>query len=156
MANIMTNEERVLKSYRPVPPAPALPWHGKELKRFWAIARQVGVDKEGVHALITGHYPGKSTLHELTRVEFIKLMDILFHGPGGAAQTISDLEEQHGNIGDGQWRKIRHLQRTLRWSDQHLVNYICKLGHISHIRFLTADVARSAIIGMGKMHATNL
>jgi hypothetical protein len=132
----------------------SVPWRGAELRRFWAIARQAGVSKDGVHCIIEGQFPGKHALHDLTRVEFIRLMDTLFHGPSEAPQTIPELEENHGNIGDPQWRKIRFLRRGLKWSDLHLTNYICKQTHLSHVRFLTTDTARAVIIGLEKINET--
>lgn len=153
----MTNEEQVMNAHRPRPEyarQTSGPWaHAKELKRFWAIARQAGVSQDGVHAIIQGHYPGKTRLHDLTRVEFIKLMDLLFHGAGQpAANTIPDLDIRHGACEDGQWRKIRWLQRQLRWDDTHLVNYINRLCGIHHARFLTTWGARAVITGLEKIH----
>ncbi len=143
----MTNSERVIKSVqnRKPPPQP-MPWTPRELKRFWAIARQAGASKDEVHGIIEGHYPGKSTLHDLTRAEFIRLMDNLFHRNDGI--RIPELEMHHGNIADGQWRKVRYLQRRLKWTDAHLVNYIKDHGHISHIQFMNCDIARAVITGM--------
>lgn len=119
----MTNEERVLNAHgrsQSSRPETTGPWaHARELRRFWAIARKAGVSKDGVHAIIEGHYPGKRRLHDLTRVEFIKVMDLLFHGPSSPSDTIPDLDIRHGACADGQWRKIRWLQRQLRWSDTH-------------------------------------
>ena len=145
----MTNEERVLNGLRAAEPNHSVPWRGKELKRFWAVARKAGVSKDGVHLIIEGHFPGKSRLHDLTRGQFIFMMNLLFSNGDAPDQ---ELEERHGNINDNQWRKIRYLQRRLGWSDVHLTNYICKLARISHIRFLTTGAARAAIIGMEKMH----
>jgi hypothetical protein len=144
----MTNEERVLHGLSKAEAAQVLPWRGKELKRFWAVVRRAGVSKDGVRLIIEGHFPGKSRLHDLTRGQFIYLMDLFYRNGGGPDQG---LEERHGNISGGQWRKIRWLQRRLGWSDRHLTNYICKLARISHIRFLTAGAARAAITGMEKM-----
>lgn len=152
----MTNEERVLRAYEPSPTYARddTPWaHPKELRRFWTIARQAGVSQDGVRAIIAGHYPGKSRLHDLTRVEFIKLMDLLFHGPSGKdSGVLPELDIRHGSCGDGQWRKIRWLQRQLRWSDTHLVNYIQKECGIHHVQFFTAWGARAVITGMEKIH----
>lgn len=143
----MTNREQVLKSIQTkIPPHP-MPWTPRELRRFWVIARQAGVSRDEVHSIIEGHYPDKRTLHDLTRFEFVRLMDNLFH----RNNKIPDLDAQHGNIADGQWRKIRYLQRRLKWTDAHLVNYITDHGHISHIRFLNCDIARAVITGMVKI-----
>lgn len=147
----MTNEERALKVHRRQ--GPPGPWvHSRELKRFWVIARQAGVSTEGVHAIIAGHYPGKNRLHDLTRVEFIRLMDLLFHGPAKPSDIISDLDIRHGSCADSQWRKIRWLQRRLRWDDTHLVNYIMKECGIHHVRFLTTWGARAVITGLEKIY----
>lgn len=132
---------------------PDMPWaHARELKRFWAIARQAGVSQEGVRAIINGHYPGKNRLHDLSRVEFIQLMDLLFHGPGKTADTIPDLDIRHGSCQDGQWRKIRWLQRRLGWPDDHLVNYIRKACGIDSVRFMTTWGARAVITGMENVY----
>jgi len=151
----VTNEERVLNSRgrsQPNSPEASGPWaHARELRRFWAIARKAGVGKDGVHAIIEGHYPGKSRLHDLTRVEFIKIMDLLFHGPANASDTVPDLDVRHGACADGQWRKIRWLQRRLTWSDTHLINYIKRECGIHHVQFLTVWGARAVITGMEKM-----
>lgn len=152
----MTNEERVLNAHgrsQSSRPETTGPWaHARELRRFWAIARKAGVSKDGVHAIIEGHYPGKRRLHDLTRVEFIKVMDLLFHGPSSPSDTIPDLDIRHGACADGQWRKIRWLQRQLRWSDTHLINYVKKECGIHHVQFLTAWGARAVITGMEKIH----
>ena len=145
----MTNEKRVMNGARPREHTNA-PWHGKELRRFWLIARERGVSKDGVHLIIEGHYPGKKRLHDLTRAEFIFLMNLIYYN--GDPLVNMDLEEHHGNIHAGQWSKIRWLQRRLKWSDPHLTNYICKHGRISHVRFMTAQIARAVIVGMGKIH----
>ncbi len=144
----MTNSERVMKSIRDrQPPRRSAPWTPRELRRFWATARQSGASKDEVHHIIKGHYPGKSTLHDLTRFEFMRLMDSLYHSKDGSR----DLDAHHGNIADGQWRKIRYLQRRLKWTDAHLVNYIKDHGHISHIQFMNCDIARAVITGMVKI-----
>jgi hypothetical protein len=152
----VTNEERVLNAHgrsQSSRPETTGPWaHARELRRFWAIARKAGVSKDGVHAIIEGHYPGKRRLHDLTRVEFIKVMDLLFHGPSSPSDTIPDLDIRHGACADGQWRKIRWLQRQLRWSDTHLINYVKKECGIHHVQFLTAWGARAVITGMEKIH----
>jgi len=152
----MTNEERVLNAHKATPAytrQTAGPWaHAKELKRFWAIARAVGVSQDGVHAIIEGHFSGKSRLHDLTRVEFIQLMDLLVHGPGGKTDTIPDLDIRHGACQESQWRRIRWLQRRIGWIDAHLVNYIKKQCGIHHVQFLTTWGARAVITGMEKIH----
>lgn len=140
-------EEKTMNT--PPKNAPPHPWvNTNELRRFWAIARQAGVSADGVHAIIEGHYPGRSRLHDLTRLEFIKLMDLFFTAADVSPGSIPSLDEDYGNPYDGQWRKIRWLQRQLQWSDLHLLNYVKKQCGISHVRFLTTYGARAVITGM--------
>jgi hypothetical protein len=68
-----------------------------------------------------------------------------------ASDTVPDLDIRHGACGDGQWRKIRWLQRELRWSDTHLINYIKRECGIHHVQFLTVWGARAVINGMEKI-----
>lgn len=47
-----------------------------------------------------------------------------------------------------QWRKIKWLQRKLRWNDQNLRGYIKRVTKMEHERFLDVPSARRVITGL--------
>jgi hypothetical protein len=51
-----------------------------------------------------------------------------------------------------QWRKIRWLQRELRWDDKNLRGYIAHVAGVDHERFLDVAQAREVIAGLVKVH----
>jgi hypothetical protein len=159
----MSNAERNLNAYRKPEHTPAHleVWSPTELRRFWALARACGMDRQAVHGLIASTFPpqsgdrsGKTSLHELSRAEFIRLLNDLIVKQGGRA--ISELDSYYrGTEIEEQWGKIRWLQRRLKWTDTHLINYIKWHGNkcgmsVDHIRWLTVDKARAVIVGMVK------
>jgi hypothetical protein len=48
----------------------------------------------------------------------------------------------------GQWRKIKWLQRKLRWNDQNLRGYIKHVTKLEHENFLDVASARAVIAGL--------
>lgn len=153
----MTNMERNLKAIagrQGNTPTPLVPWTPTELKRFWALARLSGLDREKVHEVLQGRF-GKKRLHDCTRTEFLQFMNDLTCnlGPYAGLSPLGLQLEKHHGCSEGQWRKIRWLQRELGWSDLHLWHYIKQHAHIDHIRWL-CDVrqVRAVITGMEKIY----
>lgn len=120
------------------------PWKGKrELKRFWVLAAQLG-GEQFVYNTVWDRFK-KSRLHELTRDEFLELLKDMMR-----VSRRCTCETHHGQASCAQYRRIKHLQRRLGWSDDRLTAYIRKYAHIDSIRFLTVPKARGIIAGMEK------
>lgn len=157
----MTNRDRVLKGVQhrqaPVPPT----WTTTELKRFWALARKAGMSKDGVRILIEHTFDGKERLHDLTRAEFLRLLNDLVLKQ---TEVQGELDRYFaGTPMRWSWSKIRWLQRQLKWTDGQLINYIKWHGrkgytstgtpyYTDHIRWLTVDKAHGIIAGMLKIN----
>ena len=127
------------------------PWRGKELARFWVMIREAGCAADLVPALIDSSCPGKCSLHDLTRTEFIRLLNDL-------SLRVRRPDPPHGRASGEQWAHIMWLQYQLNWTAEHRDNYLKQVGSIDSIRFLTVPIARAAIIGLRKMlrlRATN-
>jgi len=168
----MTNKERVLKTVADragLEPAPTgqkiqTPWNGKELKQFWAMARAAGMSKDAVHCLIGQMFPhtvetqNVVSLHNLTRGEFIRLMNDIALKQSG---IVDDLDRHFiGKPVYPSWLRIRWLQRQIGWSNGQLVNYIKQHGKntvkkIDHISWLTVNKAHGIITGMEKIRHSN-
>jgi hypothetical protein len=128
-----------------------IPWRGGELKRFWAMTRAAGIDRETIYKTINCNFR-KERLHNLTRTEFIQLMSFI------AKNQKTESKDKHflGTPMEAPWRHIRYLQRQLGWSDEDLGHYISwhgkKVGtNIDNVRWLTVEKARAIITGMKKI-----
>jgi len=129
------------------------PWTDKELKQFWASARAAGMDREDVYCTLSARY-NKSKLHDLTRMEFIRLIADMAKKQPYRQNALDGYFT--GTPMEASWRHIRYLQRRLRWSDNDLANYIKWHGrktgtNIEHLKWLTVQKSRGIITGMKKI-----
>jgi hypothetical protein len=134
---------------------PDTPWQGEELKHFWALANNAfGRERatERVYDIIAFRCK-KSKLHELSRPEFLVLLnDLRFKAGDNLDAIFADTPMEPS------WRRIRWLQRELGWTDARLINYIGWHGrktgtNVDNIKWLTVQKARGIVIAMQRMRA---
>lgn len=70
------------------------------------------------------------------------------NGAPSPARAPKDASDYPPGCTRPQWRKVRHLQRELRWDDQKLREYIRHVTQLDHERFLDVPAARQLIAGM--------
>lgn len=123
-----------------------LPSQKRKLRRLWATAHKIyGHEKEEKIYSLIGFVYGKERLRELTEEEFSDLLSNLTRL----------LSEQECPQAAGEWRVIKALQRQLRWSDEHLTNFIRKVTGISHPRFLDYKTSRAVINALNRIKRRN-
>lgn len=118
----------------------SVPWAPAELRRFWGLARNAGLDTESVRGMLFEHF-GKISLHDLTRTEFL----------GAIRALITKQDPAYGRATPFQWARIKWLQHKLGWTDRHMEHYIKKHRMIDSVRFLDAPSARDVITALEKI-----
>ena len=147
----MHTQLKVIRDSKP-PVQGDTPWIGEELRHFWAMANQLfgKAATARVYDMMAAQCQ-KSRMHELTRKDFVLLLNDLRFRTGQQLDEIFRKTEMWPS-----WLRIRWLQRELKWSDGRLVNYILWHGKktdnkIDHIRWLTVIKARGIIVGMQRI-----
>jgi hypothetical protein len=147
------SQVKLLRDSKPPVEANDKPWIGEELRHLWALANKVfgrSQATERVYDMIAlkAH---KTKLRELSRPDFLAILNDLRSRAGEELDTIFAASPMELT-----WRRIRWLQRELRWTDSRLVNYILFHGrktnkNVESIRWLTVDKAKGIIVGMQRM-----
>lgn len=135
------------------------------LSRIHIIAKRELAMSDDDYRFVLGLLVGKSTCLDMDETE---LRVVLAHmielkrrcaidetpEPAGRARDSgkrSQDDEYPPGCSRPQWRKIRWLQRELRWNEQNLRGYIKHVTGLGHERFLDVPTARAVISGLVKV-----
>lgn len=147
-----TQLNRIIRDSKPPVEPVETAWTPEELKHFWALANtahgRAATDR--VYDMMALQCK-KFKMHELSRPEFRTLLNELRWQAG------RDLDEIFRETSmEPIWLRVRHLQRSLKWTDTRLVNYALFHGrksgcHVDSLRWLTVDKLRAIAIGLDKI-----
>lgn len=102
----------------------------KQLKMIWVLARQIGLDDEGLHEMIEG-LTGKKSLKELTKTDIKTVVNKLKLCGAKSAKKRQPTRELPGNVVEmitsKQKKLIQIFESTLLWQeDPNRLKGFCK------------------------------
>lgn len=119
-------------------PVPLKTITAKQKKIIWAIARDLGIDKDTLYAGIFGMWEVERMSALTARQADLLIQDLRKKQIGLGAERLTP----------DQYRAILSYQRYLGWTTQHLRHYVTRQTGVSEVKWLTVWQARAVLTGM--------